>query len=66
MDDQGDSLALVAVQRLQKLQHLQLVGHVQVGGRLIQKDEARVLGERHGDPGPLALAAGEGVDGAVG
>lgn len=59
-------LALVAVERLQKLQHLQLVGHVQVGGGLVQKDEARVLGERHGDPGALALAAGKGVDGARG
>ena len=54
------------LQRLQKLQHLQLVGHVQVGGGLVQKDEARVLGERHGDPGPLALAAGKRVDGALG
>jgi hypothetical protein len=42
------------------------VGDVQVGGRLIEQQHLRLLGERHGDPDPLALPARELVDGAIG
>ena len=49
------------IQILQKLQHLKLMRHVQIGGWLIQKDERRILGKGHGDPGPLPLSSGERV-----
>ena len=35
---------------------------VQVVGGLVQKDKLGVLGDDHGDIGPLALAAGELVN----
>ena len=35
---------------------------IQPGGRLIEQHNRRLLGQHHGDPRPLALAAGEGID----
>ena len=40
----------------QQVQHLHLVGEVQVGRGFVQQQQAGVLGERHRDPRPLAFA----------
>ena len=41
---------------------LELVGDIQVGGRLVEQQDRCLLGENHRDPGPLPLSAGEMVD----
>lgn len=43
-----------------------LVGDVEVEGRLIEQEQLRLLGERHGDQHPLALASGQLVRVALG
>jgi hypothetical protein len=40
-------------------QDVRLRGDVQAGGRLVEHDEAGPVGERHGEPDPLLLAAGQ-------
>ncbi|KIX77540.1 hypothetical protein SF12_13285, partial [Streptomyces sp. MBRL 601] len=42
------------------------MGEVEVGGGLVEQEQVGLLGERHGDPDALPLAAGEGVHGPVG
>ena len=42
------------------------MGEVQEGRGLVQQQHRRALSQRHSDPHPLALTAGELVDGAVG
>ncbi len=56
----------LVVQSPHQLQHVHLVGQVEVGGRLIEQQQVGALGQRHGQPGALPLAAGELVEGAVG
>ena len=50
----------------EQVEHVDLVGEVEVGRRLVEQQDVGVLGERHRDPHPLALAAGELVDRPVG
>ncbi len=45
------------LQVLQQLQHLGLDGDVERGGGLVRDEQLRLIGERHGDHHPLALAA---------
>ena len=53
----------LAVEPCEQVEDLDLVREVEVGRRLVEQEQGRLLGERQGDPGPLALAAGELVDG---
>ena len=55
-----------AVEVGEQVQHLDLVGDVEVGGRLVEQQQVGLLGQRHRDPDPLALPAGEFVDRPVG
>ncbi len=47
------------LQLLQQLQDLRLDGDVERGGGLVGDQQVGLVGERHGDHHPLALAAGE-------
>ena len=58
----GALVALVEVD--EQVEHLDLVGEVEVGGRLVEQHQVRALRQRHRDPHPLALPAGELVDGS--
>lgn len=52
----------VWLRSVRKVQHLDLVADVEEGGGLVEQQEVRLLGERHGDPDTLALTAREFVD----
>ena len=47
-------------------QQLVLVGQVEEGGGLVEQQVGGLLGQHHGDPHPLALAAGQLLDAPVG
>ena len=57
-----DGGAAGAVQLADHVEHLELVGDVEIGGRLVQQQHLGALCERHGDPHPLALPSGELVE----
>ncbi|OCQ41253.1 hypothetical protein A6767_02105 [Aeromonas veronii] len=42
------------------------MGHIQRGQRLVQQDEAALLGQQHRQPDPAPLAAGEGIHQPIG
>ena len=65
VEDQDHRLAQLIAQAADDLHHVGGMVDVQVVGGLIQQDIFRVLGDDHGDHGPLALAAGELVQEAV-
>ena len=50
----------------EQVEHLDLVGDVEVRRRLVEQQQVGLLGEGHRDPHALALAAGELVDQPVG
>ena len=52
------------MQPLHQLQHVDLVGEVEEGGRLVEQQHVGALGQGHRDPHPLALPAGQRVDGS--
>ena len=60
-----DGAAALPVQPRHQVEHLDLVGEVQEGGGFVQQDQVGVLSQRHRDPGPLPLPAGELVEGPV-
>ena len=60
-----DGAAALAVEPGDQVEHLDLVGEVEEGRRLVEQQQVGVLGQRHRDPGPLPLAAGELVEGPV-
>ena len=55
--------AVFAVEALDEAHHLHLVGDIQIGSRLIQKEDLRLLGEYRGDPHALRFSARALVDG---
>ena len=57
--DQQQRHAEAALQALQQLQDLGLDGDVERRGRLVGDQEVGLVGQRHGDHHPLALAAGQ-------
>ena len=57
--DQDQSHAQFADQRPDEIEDLLLDGHVEGGGRLVGDEQIGLVGERHRDHHPLALAAGE-------
>ena len=65
MQHHHDGPAALAVEPGDQVEHLDLVGEVEVRGRLVEQQQVGVLGQRHRDPGPLALAAGELVERTV-
>ena len=56
----------VVAEGVDQLEHLLLVADVQAGGRLVQQQHRRLLGQGPGQHGPLALAAAERVEPAGG
>ena len=62
MEDQNHRLSQLIAEAADDFHHVGGVIDVQVVGGLVQKDELGVLGDDHGDIGPLALAAGELVN----
>ena len=58
-----DRRAAVAVEIGEQIEHLDLVGDVEEGGRLVQQQDVGLLRESHRDPHPLTLTARELVDG---
>ena len=61
-----DRAAQFLVQLVDEVEHLDRVGEVEVGGRLVEQQDVGALCERHRDPGALTLPAGELVESAVG
>ena len=59
MGDQQHRHAETLLQLLEQLQDLRLDGDVERGGRLVGDQQVRLVGERHRDHHPLALAAGQ-------
>ena len=59
MQHDPDGGAAFAVEIADHVEHLELMGDVEIGGGLVQQQHLRLLGESHGDPHPLALPAGE-------
>jgi hypothetical protein len=57
-----DGATFVGVERGEQVEHLDLVGEVEEGGRLVEQEQRRPLGEGERDPDPLALATGKLVD----
>ena len=55
VQDEHDRAALALVEVDEQVEHLDLVGEVEVRRRLVEQHQARALGQRHGDPHPLAL-----------
>ena len=62
-DDRG---AATGVEVGEQVEHLDLVGDVEVGRRLVEQQQVGALRQGHRDPDPLALPTGELVDDAVG
>src|SRR5688500_1503513 len=58
--------AIVLDQVGEEIEHFDLVVDVEEGRRLVEQQHVGLLGQRHGDPDALALAAGQLVDRAVG
>ena len=59
MGDQHQGHAQAFLHIFQEVQDLRLNGHVEGGGRLVGDQDFRLVGQRHGDHHPLALAAGQ-------
>ena len=59
---QDDGAPLRRVEVRQQVEHLDLVGEVEEGRRLVEQQQVGALGQRHGDPHPLPLPAGQLVD----
>src|SRR5439155_23010796 len=57
--DEQDRHAALTVHSPHERGGLHLVAQVEVSGRLVQHEQARLLGERPRDDGPLGLAAAE-------
>ena len=65
MQHQQDGFSKLVAQSADDFHHVGGVIDVQIVGGLVQQDIFRVLGDDHGDIGPLALAAGQLVEKAV-
>ena len=65
LQDHGDC-ATRLIQARQQVEHIHLVGEVQVGRRFIQQQGVSLLRQGHGDPGALTLPAAERIQRAVG
>ena len=59
MGDQHQGHAQTVLHIFQQIQDLRLDSHVEGGGRLVGDQDFRLVGQRHGDHHPLALAAGQ-------
>ena len=55
----GDERAPLLVQARAQVHDLELVGDVEERGRLVEQQQVGLLRERHGQPDPLPLTAGE-------
>jgi hypothetical protein len=66
VEDEHHGAALGGVESGEQVEHLHLVGQIQERGGLVEQHDGCALGQGHGDPRPLALAAGELVDRSVG
>ena len=61
-----DRGAAASLRSREQVEHLDLVGDVEVRRRLVEQQQVGPLGQRHRDPDPLPLAAGELVDDPLG
>ena len=57
--EHGNHRYAVVIETLEQLHHFHLMSDVEEACRLIQEEDPGLLGERHGNPGALALPAGE-------
>ncbi|MDZ4164600.1 MAG: hypothetical protein U1C55_05695 [Smithellaceae bacterium] len=62
MGDEDDRHSLAFVQFVQEFKKGRLMSDIQEGGRFIEQDDARPLGQRPGDPHPLPLSAAQALD----
>ncbi|BDZ47529.1 hypothetical protein GCM10025866_34380 [Naasia aerilata] len=65
VQDDHDGRAALPVEVGEQVEHLDLVREVEERRRLVEQEDVGLLGERHGDPHALPLAAGQLVDRAV-
>ena len=56
--------AALPVQLFREVKHLNLVGNIKVGGRLIQQDQRGLLRQRHSDPHALPLPTRKRLNGS--
>ena len=63
--DEHERHVALGLEALQQVEDLGLDCHIERGGRLVGDQQVRLVGERHGDHHPLALAAGKLVRIAV-
>ena len=66
VQDHHHGRAAAPVEVHQEVEDLDLVGDVEEGGRLVEEQQVGALGQGHGQPHPLPLAAGQLVDVAAG
>ena len=64
--DRGNGGQAIVDELAHEVQHLELMEDVEVGRRLVQKQDARLLGERARYEHSLALSSGQGVQRPVG
>ena len=60
--DDGDDGHAFGVEAGEEGHHLDLMLHVEEARRLVEEEDAGLLGEGEGDPGALALAPGEAAE----
>ena len=66
VEDHHDRRPALAVEIEHQVEHVDLVGDVEEGRRLVEEQDVGALGERHRDPHALTLSAGQLVHGPVG
>ena len=59
VQDHDDRQLVLAVEGLDQVKDLELVVEVEEGRRLVEQEDAGLLGERHRQPDTLAFAARE-------
>ena len=66
VQDDDERVVAPSVQIAAEIEDLELVGDVQEGGGLVEEKQRGLLGQDEGEPGALALTAGELVHPAMG
>ena len=66
VNDQDDGDRALAVEASREVEDTRLVGDVEIGGRLVEKEYGGLLGDGAGDGSELSFTTAERIDGRVG